>query len=88
MIREEMKSRRDVYEQDALSWVLYQNKKYDEAAQVFRADLDRNPRNPRSLFGLLETLKAQNKLADADWIRPELEKAWKDADVQLRMKDL
>jgi tetratricopeptide (TPR) repeat protein len=28
MIREEMKSRRDIYEHDALAWVLYQNKQY------------------------------------------------------------
>ncbi len=28
MIREEMKTRRDIYEYDALAWVLYQNKQY------------------------------------------------------------
>ena len=32
-----------------------------EAEKVFRADLERNPRNPRSLFGLAESLKAQGK---------------------------
>jgi tetratricopeptide (TPR) repeat protein len=31
MIREEMKTRRDIYEQDALAWVLYRNKQYSEA---------------------------------------------------------
>jgi hypothetical protein len=31
------------------------------AETVFRADLYRNPRNPRSLFGLVEALKAQGK---------------------------
>jgi tetratricopeptide (TPR) repeat protein len=31
MIREEMKTRRDIYEQDALAWVLYRNKQYTEA---------------------------------------------------------
>ena len=34
MVREEMKSRHDVYEQDALAWVLYQSKQYPEAAQA------------------------------------------------------
>ena len=31
------------------------------AEQVFRADLERNKRNGRSLFGLMESLKAQKK---------------------------
>jgi len=34
MLREEMKSRRDVYEHDALAWVLYKSKRYDEAKQA------------------------------------------------------
>jgi tetratricopeptide (TPR) repeat protein len=34
MIREELKTRRDVYEYDALAWVLYQNKQYAEAKQA------------------------------------------------------
>ena len=39
-----------------------------EAEQVFREDLVRNPRNPRSLFGLMQCLKAQQEEADAVWI--------------------
>jgi len=34
MVREEMKSRRDVYEYDALAWVLYQSKQYEEARKI------------------------------------------------------
>ena len=34
MIKEEMKTRRDIYEHDALAWVLYQNKQYAEARQA------------------------------------------------------
>jgi tetratricopeptide (TPR) repeat protein len=34
MIREEMKSRRDVYEQDALAWVLYQRGEFAEAREA------------------------------------------------------
>jgi len=34
MVRVEMKSRRDVYEQDALAWVLYQRKQYVEAKEA------------------------------------------------------
>jgi len=73
---------------ESLGAALAGDGQYDEAAQVFRDDLNRNPRNPRSLFGLGETLKAQNKAADAEWVLREFEEAWKDADVQLRMKDL
>jgi hypothetical protein len=34
---------------------------YAAAEQVFRADLERNKRNGRSLFGLMEALRAQKK---------------------------
>lgn len=59
-----------------------------EAEQVFRADLDTNPRNPRSLFGLAESLRAQKKDADANWARSQFQTAWKNADVELRLEDL
>ncbi|MFB3921358.1 MAG: hypothetical protein ACE145_06520 [Terriglobia bacterium] len=59
-----------------------------EAERVFRADLERNPRNPRSLFGLMESLKAQKKLTDADFVRRQFEAAWRNADLALRVEDL
>jgi hypothetical protein len=59
-----------------------------EAEAEFREDLNRNPRNPRSLFGLMESLKAQKKTTQADWVRREFETAWKRAQVQLRIEDL
>jgi tetratricopeptide (TPR) repeat protein len=34
MIKEEMKTRRDIYEWDALGWVLYKSARYDEARQA------------------------------------------------------
>jgi tetratricopeptide (TPR) repeat protein len=54
-----------------------------DAEKVFREDLDRNPRNPRSLFGLAESLAAQKKTADAAAVRARFEAAWKDADSKL-----
>jgi len=53
----------------------------DQAAaeQVFRDDLERNPRNPRSLFGLEQALKAQNKDYDATFIRKQFDASWKGA---------
>ncbi|TMB10405.1 MAG: hypothetical protein E6J71_26835 [Deltaproteobacteria bacterium] len=59
-----------------------------EAEMVFRADLERNPRNPRSLFGLAESLRAQKKAADAAWVRAAFEGAWRDADAPLTSRDL
>ena len=59
-----------------------------DAERVFRADLERNPRNPRSLLGLAESLKAQGKSADAAWARAQFDAAAKDADVPLRIEDL
>ena len=58
------------------------------AEAVFREDLVQNPRNPRSLFGLAEALKRQQRDYEASWIRQELEKTWQGADVELRVDDL
>jgi tetratricopeptide (TPR) repeat protein len=59
-----------------------------EAEQVFRDDLRRNPRNPRSLFGLRESLAAQHADTDAAWVDRQFQTAWKNADVELRLEDL
>ena len=58
------------------------------AEKVFRADLDRHPRNPRSLFGLMESLKAQGRTADAQWVQRQFEAAWTNSDTKLRIEDL
>jgi tetratricopeptide (TPR) repeat protein len=58
------------------------------AEKVFRADLDRNPRNPRSLFGLQEALKAQNRDYDAGFVQRQFQASWKGGSTQLTAKDL
>jgi tetratricopeptide (TPR) repeat protein len=58
-----------------------------EAEAVFREDLSRNPRNGRSLFGLAEALKVEQRLTDASWVERQFTAAWKDADVKLRLED-
>ncbi len=55
------------------------------AEQTFRADLDRNRRNGRSLFGLMEALKAQKKDQQAALVRLQFEAAWKNADTKLSL---
>jgi tetratricopeptide (TPR) repeat protein len=47
------------------------------AEEVFRADLERNPRNPRSLFGLEQALKEQNKTYDAGFVGKQFDANWK-----------
>jgi tetratricopeptide (TPR) repeat protein len=57
--------------------------KAGEAEKVFRADRERNRRNPRSLFGLAESLKAQGKTYEAQLVRQEFEAAWRNADTAI-----
>ena len=61
-----------------------------DAERVFRADLERFPRNARSLYGLRESLVEQGRSADAAWVNREFESAWRDADadVELALEDL
>lgn len=73
---------------ESLGSALLLNGQADQAEAVFRADLERYPRNPRSLFGLLKSLDAEKKNSDADWVRREFETAWKDADTKLELGDL
>jgi len=63
------------------------NKPYD-AEMAFREDLRRNPRNPRSLFGLREALAAQKLNVDAAWVDRQFKEQWKRADVELKLGDL
>jgi len=58
------------------------------AEQVFREDLERNPRNPRSLFGLAEALTRQNRAYEASWVKQQFDTAWRGADVTLKVEDL
>lgn len=59
-----------------------------EAEKIFREDLKRNPRNPRSLFGLSAALKAQNRNYDAQFVDKQFQAAWKNADIKLKVQDL
>jgi tetratricopeptide (TPR) repeat protein len=58
------------------------------AEQVFREDLGRNLRNPRSLFGLHQALKAQERNSDAWFVDQEFHKAWKGGATGLKVEDL
>ncbi len=73
---------------ESLGAALLKNGEAVEAEQVFRKDLEANPRNGRSLFGLAESMKKQSKTQESRAARREFEKAWKNADTKLRMEDL
>ena len=64
---------------ESLGAVLLKIGDYAGAEEVFRADLGRNPRNPRSLFGLEEALKAEDRAYDAGFVRRQFDASWKGA---------
>lgn len=74
--------------------MLYENKRYSEAAQVFIKDIEPTDRranvvNARSLFGLYKSLEAQpGKIKQAENIKSKFNTAWQKADVKLEMSDL
>ncbi len=72
---------------EALGGLLLRSGDAQAAEQVFRDDLERTRRNPRSLFGLAESLKAQGKTYDAALVRRRFEVEWKNADTELKLSD-
>jgi tetratricopeptide (TPR) repeat protein len=72
---------------ESLGAALLRDGQAEAAEAVFREDLSRNPRNGRSLFGLAEALKVEQRTADASWVERQFAAAWKDADVKLRIED-
>ena len=66
-----------------LGAALLKAKHYDAAAKVYREDLAIYPDNGWSLYGLSESLQAQNKNVEAKDVQQKFEFAWQYADVQL-----
>jgi len=64
---------------ETLGAVLLKKADHAAAEEVFRADLERNPRNPRSLFGLEQALKGQNRAYDAGYVGKQFDANWKGA---------
>jgi tetratricopeptide (TPR) repeat protein len=58
------------------------------AEKVFREDLDHNPRNPRSLFGLQQSLLRQKRDYDAGFVKKQLDASWKGSSHVLKLDDL
>jgi len=58
------------------------------AEKVFREDLDRNPRNPRSLWGLRQALLQQKRDYDAGFVQKQFDASWKGGQEALKLDDL
>ncbi len=73
---------------ESLGGVLLMSGDAKGAEQVFRDDLAKNLRNPRSLFGLHRALKAQDRTSDAWFVEQEFRKSWKGGEGELKVEDL
>jgi hypothetical protein len=73
---------------EALGGLLLRDAQWVLAEQVFRADLEKNKLNGRSLFGLMEALKAQKKTREARLVGRQYAVAWRNADTKLTIADL
>jgi tetratricopeptide (TPR) repeat protein len=58
------------------------------AEKVFREDLEKNLRNPRSLWGLHQALLKEKRDYDAGFIRKQFEASWKGGAQALKLDDL
>ncbi len=73
---------------ESLGAALLMNGDAAGAEKVFREDLDHHPRNPRSLFGLEQALKAQNRDYDAGFVQKQFRASWKGGPAPLKVDDL
>ncbi len=67
----------------SLGAVLLQAGRPAEAEKIYREDLKIYPDNGWSLYGLAQSLRAQNKTGEAQAVQQQFNKAWKYADIQL-----
>ena len=57
--------------------------RYAEAEAVYRKDLEDYARNGWSMFGLIQSLEAQDKVDEAETVRQVFDQVWSQADVEL-----
>jgi tetratricopeptide (TPR) repeat protein len=72
---------------ESLGAALDRAQRYTEAEAVFRADLERNPANPRSLYGLARTLEKEGRSDEAAAVDKSFAAASSQADVRFDLKD-
>jgi tetratricopeptide (TPR) repeat protein len=72
----------------SLAVALLRNGQAQAAEAIFREAMDRHPRDGRLLFGLWQSLRAQQREHEALLVAQQFNAAWKDATVPLRLEDL
>jgi len=73
---------------ESLAAALVEAGRAAEAEAVFRETLTRFPRDGRLLFGLEQSLIAQERMDEAALVHAQFEAAWADATVPLTIEDL
>jgi tetratricopeptide (TPR) repeat protein len=73
---------------ESLGAALLRNGQAKEAETVFRAILEKHPRDGRVLFGLAQSLKAQKRDSEAVLVEAQFNTAWSAATVKLKIEDL
>jgi tetratricopeptide (TPR) repeat protein len=73
---------------ESLGGALLMAGKAPEAEKVFREDLKHNARNPRSLFGLHQALKAQGRDYDAQFVEKQFRDYWDGGNLTLKVESL
>ena len=66
-----------------LGAILLEAGRFEEAESVYREDLEEFPQNGWSLIGLIDALKKQNKLEEAQQYQEKFNEAWQYADVTI-----
>src|SRR6202050_1492442 len=73
---------------ESLGAALLMNGDSTGGEQVFRGDLERNPRNPRSLWGLRQAFLRQKRGYDAGFVQKQFGATWKGGAQALKLEDL
>lgn len=73
---------------EPLGAVLLMNGDAAGAEQIFRDDLAKFPRNPRSLFGLQQALEKQGRTYDAGFVGKQLQNSYKGDPKTLKLADM
>ena len=73
---------------ESLGAALLRDGQAKEAESVFRAAMEKHPRDGRLLFGLWKSLMAQKRDDEAMFVEQQFKAAWKDSITKLRIEDL
>jgi tetratricopeptide (TPR) repeat protein len=73
---------------EALGMALLHDRDYKAAEQVFRADLKQHPESLRALLGMAESLRAQGQVKAANAFREPIERARKQANLDVSLDQM